>query len=154
MKVHTLKSKQKINKSLKEVFDFFKSPENLSKLTPSKLNFKILTPTPIEMKNGQLIDYTIKILGFKVHWRTVITSYLEPYEFVDQQLVGPYKMWHHEHIFKIKENGVLMKDIVTYIPPFGLIGKIANYLFIKRRVNQIFDYRNKIITQIFNNSKD
>ena len=149
MKVYTLKSRQKINKSLKEVFDFFKSPENLSKLTPSKLNFKILTPTPIEMKNGQLIDYTIKILGFRVHWRTIITSYLEPYEFVDQQLVGPYKMWHHKHTFEDKGTYVEMHDEVNYVIPFGIFGRIAHFLYVKKELEGIFLYRTKIIDKIF-----
>lgn len=149
MKVYALKSKQKINKSLKEVFDFFKSPENLSKLTPSKLNFKILTPTPIEMKNGQLIDYTINILGFKVHWRTMITSYSEPYEFIDQQLIGPYTMWHHKHTFEDKGDYVDMNDEVNYVMPFGVFGKIAHYLYVKKELEDIFLYRTKIIDKIF-----
>ena len=149
MKVYTLKSKQKINKSLKEVFDFFKSPENLSKLTPSKLNFKILTPTPIKMKNGQLIDYTIKILGFRVHWRTMITSYLEPHEFIDQQLIGPYSMWHHKHTFKDKGDYVEMNDEVNYVIPFGIFGRIAHYLYVKKELEGIFLYRTKIIDKIF-----
>ena len=149
MKVYTLKSKQKINKSLKEVFDFFKSPENLSKLTPSKLNFKILTPTPIEMKNGQLIDYTINILGFRVHWRTMITSYLEPHEFVDQQLIGPYSMWHHKHTFEDKGDYVEMNDEVNYVIPFGVFGRIAHYLYVKKELKGIFLYRTKIINKVF-----
>jgi len=149
MKVYTLKSKQKINKSLKEVFDFFKSPENLSKLTPSKLNFKILMPTPIKMKNGQLIDYTINILGSRVHWRTMITSYSEPYEFIDQQLIGPYTMWHHKHTFEDKGDYVDMNDEVNYVMPFGVFGKIAHYLYVKKELEDIFLYRTKIIDKIF-----
>ena len=149
MKVYTLKSKQKINKSLKEVFDFFKSPENLSKLTPSRLNFKILTPTPIKMKNGQLIDYTIKILGFRVHWRTMITSYLEPHEFIDQQLIGPYSMWHHKHEFEDRGEYVEIIDTVNYIVPFGIIGRLVNYLFIRSDLNKIFKYRKNVIEKYF-----
>ena len=70
--------------------------------------------------------------------------------FVDEQRLGPYKMWHHQHIFKIKDNGVLMKDIITYIPPFGLIGQIANKIFIKKQLKNIFDYRRKVINERFN----
>ncbi len=149
MKVYTLRSKQKINKSLNEVFDFFKSPENLSKLTPSKLNFKILTPVPILMKDGQLIDYTINILGFRVHWRTMITSYLEPHEFIDQQLLGPYKMWHHKHTFEDKGDYVEMNDEVNYVVPFGVFGRIAHYLYVKKELEDVFLYRTKIIDKIF-----
>ena len=149
MKVYTLKSKQKINRSLNEVFNFFKNPENLSKLTPSKLNFKILTPTPIKMKNGQLIDYTINILCFKVHWRTMITSYSEPYEFIDQQLIGPYAMWHHKHTFEDKGDYVEMNDVVNYVMPFGVFGTITHYLYVKKELEDIFLYRTKIIDKIF-----
>ena len=97
MKVYKLKFKQVINSSLDDVFSFFSNPENLSKITPEKLGFNILTPTPIKMKEGQLIDYSIKLLGKKIRWRTMITEYIPKVKFVDQQLKGPYSMWHHTH---------------------------------------------------------
>ena len=99
MKLYTLISTQFIEKSIDEVFTFFSKPENLSVITPSKLGFKILTPTPIEMGPGRIIDYQIYLLGIPIHWRTLITDYNPPNMFVDQQIKGPYNMWHHTHTF-------------------------------------------------------
>ena len=147
---------QLVKTNIDKLWSFVSSPKNLEKITPNYMKFNITSNNKNEaMYSGMIISYKVTpLLKLPLKWVTEITHLEEKKFFVDEQRIGPYKMWHHEHIFKIKENGVLMKDIVTYIPPFGLMGKIANYLFIKRRVNQIFDYRNKIITQIFNNSKD
>ena len=131
------------------VFDFFSNPENLSIITPKKLDFKILTPTPIIMKEGQLIDYTIKLLGFRVRWRTIITEYKHNDRFVDQQLKGPYSMWHHSHTFYNVDNGVKMIDEINYVMPFGFIGKIANKIWVKRDLDNIFKYRKEIIDEYF-----
>tara|TARA_Y100000590_G_C15590562_1_gene965889 strand:- start:787 stop:1251 length:465 start_codon:yes stop_codon:yes gene_type:complete len=153
MKVYKLKYKQTINRSIDEVFDFFKNPENLSKLTPSNLNFKILTPMPIEMKEGQLIDYTITLFGKKIHWRTIISDYVEPNMFVDQQLKGPYLLWHHKHEFNIVDRNVEMIDEVNYAIPFGFLGQIAHYIYVRRELEYIFSYRNKIIKKYLNKGK-
>ena len=150
MKVYKLKYKTIINRSVKEVFDFFKSPENLSELTPSKLNFVILTPTPIKMKDGQLIDYTITLFGKKIHWRTMITDYIEPEMFIDQQIKGPYLLWHHKHQFNEIDNGVEMIDEVNYSIPFGFLGEIVHFLYIRKELEYIFKYRSKIINNLFN----
>ena len=146
MKVYTLKKEQKISKNILDVFDFFSRPENLATITPPKMKFKILTPKPIEMKEGALIDYTVRILGFPIRWRTLITKYDPPNIFVDQQLKGPYSLWHHTHTFtKISDNETLIKDIVTYSIPFGFIGRIAHSIYIKKDLEKIFLYRkNKI----------
>ena len=99
-----------VSKISKNVFDFFSNPENLSILTPKKLDFKILTPLPILMKEGQIIDYTINLFGIKVHWRTIITEFIKNNRFIDQQLKGPYSIWHHTHEFKDLGNYVEMID--------------------------------------------
>ena len=151
MKVYTLKYKQLINKNLDDVFSFFSNPENLSKITPKKLGFNILTPCPIEMYEGQLIDYTIKILGKKIRWRTLITKYDSPNMFIDQQLKGPYSMWHHTHQFKEVKSGVEIIDTINYVMPFGILGRIVNILFVKNDLNKIFQYRKKVIEQYFKN---
>ena len=154
MKVYKLQYTHIIDSDIKKVFDFFSNPENLALITPSKLDFKILTPVPIKMKEGQLIDYTIKLAGFNVRWRTIITEYLPMKSFVDQQLVGPYSMWHHTHIFeKISENETLIKDKVVYGVPFGIMGRLVHYLYIKRDLKKIFTYRKNKIEQIFNDEK-
>ena len=149
MKVYTLKFEQKINKPIEEVFSFFSKPENLALITPPKLNFKILTPTSIEMKEGQLIDYTIKLYGFEVRWRTLITEYEYPKKFIDQQIKGPYSMWHHVHTFYDHGDYVHMVDEINYSISFGLIGRLINKLLIKKDLIEIFDYRKNIIDKHF-----
>lgn len=151
MKLYTFKKEQKISKSIIDVFDFFSKPENLSVITPNKMDFKILTPSPIEMKEGTLIDYTVKIMSFPIRWRTLITKYDPPSMFIDQQLKGPYSMWHHTHLFeKINDNETLIKDIILYAVPFSFIGSITHSLYIKRDLENIFDYRSQEIKRIFN----
>tara|TARA_B100000902_G_C27283511_1_gene903163 strand:- start:941 stop:1411 length:471 start_codon:yes stop_codon:yes gene_type:complete len=149
MKVYKLKFKQVINSSLDDVFSFFSNPENLSKITPEKLGFNILTPTPIKMKEGQLIDYSIKLLGKKIRWRTMITEYIPKVKFVDQQLKGPYSMWHHTHEFKDVDGKVEMTDEIYYVMPFGILGRLVNFLFVSRDLNNIFKHRVEIINKIF-----
>jgi len=149
MTTHELEFKQIINKDINEVFSFFSKPENLSLITPKRLDFRILTPSPIKMKEGQLIDYTIRILGKRIRWRTLITEYECPVRFIDQQLKGPYSMWHHTHEFKNVDGGVEIIDTVRYVVPFGFIGNIVNILFIKPDLMRIFKYRYKIIDKYF-----
>ena len=86
-------------------------------------------------------------------WVTEITHVKEKKYFVDEQRIGPYKMWHHEHIFEQKNEGILMTDIITYVPPFGVVGSISNFIFIKNKINKIFDYRQEVLNRIFNNKE-
>ena len=103
-----------------------------------------------KMYAGMIISYKVKpMLNIPLKWVTEITHVKEKKYFVDEQRVGPYKMWHHEHIFEIKKEGVLMTDIISYVPPFGILGTIANLMFIKKRVNTIFDYRNIVLEKMF-----
>ena len=144
--------KQLINTNIDDLWSFMSSPKNLERITPESMEFKITSNNGDQvMYPGMIISYKITpLLNFPLRWVTEITHVKEKEFFVDEQRLGPYRMWHHEHIFKIKEDGVLMTDIITYIPPFGLLGKLANNLFIKRRINKIFDYRSQIIEQLFN----
>ena len=151
MKTYTFKKEQEISKNILEVFDFFSRPENLSIITPPKMQFNIMTPSPIEMKDGALIDYTVKILGLPIKWRTLITKYDPPNIFIDQQLKGPYSLWHHTHTFKkINDNETLIGDTVIYAVPFSFIGSIVHSIYIKRDLERIFSYRTKKIKEIFN----
>jgi len=152
MKLYTLESNQFINKPIEEVFQFFSKPENLSVITPAKLGFKILSPNPIKMEVGRLIDYNIYLLGIPIHWRTLITDYEPPNMFVDQQIKGPYAMWHHTHTFHKVKGGVEIKDRVVYSIPFGFLGRLLNYLWIKRDLNNIFLHRKKVIDKLFENN--
>lgn len=146
--MYRLRREQLIKKDLKEVFSFFQKPENLESITPADLQFTILTPKPIEMKEGALIDYTIKICGIPMKWRTEITGYNPPYSFSDRQLKGPYAVWHHTHTFKEVAEGTLMIDEVDYEIPLGPIGRLAHFLFVKRQLKKIFDHRYDTIADI------
>tara|TARA_B100001123_G_C14690773_1_gene781241 strand:+ start:126 stop:584 length:459 start_codon:yes stop_codon:yes gene_type:complete len=151
MKLYILKREQKISKNILDVFDFFSKPENLTIITPPKMKFEILTPNPVDMKEGALVDYTVKILGFPIRWRTLITKYSPPNIFVDQQLKGPYSIWHHTHTFeKISDNETLIRDVVVYGVPYGFIGRLIHSLYIKRDLKNIFSYRQRKIKKIFN----
>jgi len=149
MKLYSLNRSQTIRRPINEVFRFFENPENLKKITPKKLGFLLLTPTPIEMKQGTLIDYTIKVHGIGMRWTTLITEFNPPYKFVDVQLKGPYSYWHHTHGFKTIENGTVMSDKVVYALPLRFIGRIVHALLVKRQLQKIFDYRAKIIKRHF-----
>ena len=144
---------QLVKTDINTLWEFMSSPKNLETITPESMMFKITSKNKDEkMYPGMIITYIVSpLLKIKLTWMTEITQVKEKSFFIDEQRLGPYTMWHHQHIFKQTEEGILMKDIITYIPPFGIIGKIANFLFIKNKVNQIFDYRNKKIDSLFNN---
>ena len=149
MKVHRLNKKQKIPMNILDVFDFFSSPENLSKITPTRLGFNIMTPRPIEMKEGQLIDYTIKILAVPIRWTSMITSYDPPHMFVDQQIKGPYSMWHHTHTFKqLDANHTEVEDEILYAMPLGFVGDMVHSVYVKKDLESIFRYRETTIGKL------
>jgi len=151
MKLYTLDSIQFINKPIEDVFEFFSNPDNLSVITPPKLGFKILTPTPIKMSVGRLIDYKIYLMGIPIHWRTLITEFDPPHTFIDQQIKGPYNIWHHTHTFQKVDGGVEIKDRVVYSIPFSILGRILNFLWIRKDLENIFNYRKKVIDELFEN---
>ena len=141
---------QKINTDLSNLWEFISSPKNLSKITPNYMDFNIKSKVPEQMYEGLIISYTVKpILGIKLNWVTEITHIKDKNYFVDEQRSGPYKMWHHEHILEETNDGIIMKDIISYIPPYGIIGLILNKLFIKKQVREIFQYRTKVLDEIF-----
>lgn len=131
------------------MFEFFGAAENLQRLTPDFLEFKILTPTPIPMKKGTLIDYRIKLGAIPMKWRTLISEYNPPYSFVDDQLKGPYLLWHHEHTFEAKEGGTLIRDKVTYRAPGWFLEPLIHALFIAPRLKVIFDHRSVVVKNLF-----
>ena len=149
METHTISRTQVIKRPLKEVFAFFERPENLSLITPPSLGFTILSPQPITMREGALIDYTIKIHGIPMHWTTMITEYDPPHRFVDVQIKGPYRFWNHTHTFRETEEGTEITDEVKYIIPFGALGRLINGLRIEKDLRDIFDYRKKVIEEYF-----
>jgi len=148
---YQFKRAQFVKTDLQTLWDFASSPKNLGKITPAYMDFKIVSPVPCnEMYPGMIVLYTVSpVMGLRLTWMTEITNVKPLSFFVDEQRMGPYKMWHHQHIFEQKEGGVLMTDIVTYIPPMGILGAVANKLFIERQLNSIFEYRFKAMDLLF-----
>jgi ligand-binding SRPBCC domain-containing protein len=136
-----------------KLFAFFADAANLERITPAFLHFHILTPSPIAMHAGTLIDYQLRLFGIPFHWRTKIETFDPPTSFTDIQLTGPYRRWHHRHEFLELPGGTEMRDHVEYDLPLGPIGAIARTLFVRRAVDQIFDHRNATITRIFTRSE-
>jgi len=151
MKVYNLKRVQFLPISLETAWEFFSTPANLKDITPlhMKFNIKYISGND-KMYAGQIIKYKLYPLpGIPVNWTTEITHVDEPHFFVDEQRFGPYALWHHQHTFKEVEGGVEMTDEVNYAIPFGVIGRIANALFVGKQVSSIFDYRYNILEKIF-----
>lgn len=142
-KVYSLKTVQILPISLEAAWDFFSSPANLSTITPDNLGFKIISAHHGEkMYPGQIIEYTVSpVLGIPLYWMTEITHVEHLKFFVDEQRFGPYSLWHHQHHFREVAAGVEMTDIVHYKLPFWFLGDIANELFVKKQLKEIFDYR-------------
>ncbi len=147
-KIHQLNRTQWVSKPLEEIFDFFAKPSNLEILTPPWLNFHI-TDAPQKLQAGSLIRYQLRIHGVPVHWTTEITEWNPPFSFVDIQLVGPYKSWHHRHTFAAENNDTTIHDTVDYVLPFGPLGNLVNWILVSRDVKRIFDYRQQKIAGLF-----
>ena len=132
-----------------EVFEFFSRAENLEHLTPPELKFRILTPTPIAMSQGTLIDYRITLGAMPMNWKTLISAWDPPLRFVDEQLRGPYLLWRHEHTFHPKQGGTMIRDQVVYRVPGWLLEPIVYALFVGRSLERIFDFRSEAIARRF-----
>lgn len=149
MAEHILERKQIIERPREEVFEFFADAGNLQKITPPELNFQILTPQPIDIKKGTFIDYQLKLRGIPITWKTEITQWNPPHDFVDTALKSPYKQWIHLHRFTVGERGeTIMEDIVRYRLPLEPLGDIAHF-YVKKELKYIFDYRRQVIEEIF-----
>ncbi|TNE73604.1 hypothetical protein EP331_04060 [bacterium] len=151
MAFYQLTRTQNIPATLDEVWEFISRPTNLKKITPSYMGFDVTSDTGNDvMYPGMIITYIVRpVLGIPTKWMTEITHVVDKQYFVDEQRMGPYTLWHHQHKLEEIPGGVKMDDIVTYIPPFGIIGAIANHLFIKRQLKEIFDYRFKAAEDLF-----
>lgn len=137
--------------SLDEAWEFFSTPLNLQEITPDDMNFNILTDIKGEkMYAGQIINYKVQpFSAVSMRWTTEITHVEHRKYFVDEQRFGPYAFWHHKHFFAEVEGGVLATDIVDYAIPFGPIGRLANALFVRAKLEGIFDFRSKKLEQMF-----
>lgn len=149
MSPHVLESEQLVPRPRDEVFAFFARPENLGVITPPWLGFRILTPSPVPMERGALVDYVIRLGPLPMRWRTLITRCEPPHAFVDEQLQGPYSFWHHTHTFEEAPGGTLIRDRVLYVVPFGFLGVVVERLVIRRQLRAIFAHRRKVIATLF-----
>lgn len=136
---------------MEECWSFFSNPKNLQKITPQDMGFQIADFDDKKMYPGQLIQYKVSpLLGLKLFWVTIITVVKDNSYFVDEQRFGPYAMWHHKHFFEATENGVKMTDVVHYALPLGFLGRIMNSLVVKKKLTEIFSYREKMVDKMFN----
>ena len=141
MGLYTLRRELWVPYPLSTVFDFFSRAENLEQITPPWMRFRILTPLPIVMKPGATVAYSLRVRGIPLRWLTEIERWNPPFEFIDVQARGPYRIWRHTHRFSERNGGTLIEDTVAYALPFGLLGRLLHRLQVARDLAQIFDYR-------------
>ena len=151
MKITELRSEQWVPRPLVEVFEFFSDAFNLERLTPPLLRFNVLTSPPIEMREGLLIDYRLRIRGIPVRWRSEITAWEPPFRFVDEQRRGPYRLWWHEHSFEERDGGTVCRDRVRFAVPGG---RLVQKLFVDPDVRKIFAYRGEQLSEIFGGASE
>jgi ligand-binding SRPBCC domain-containing protein len=151
MKIYSIKRVQFLPITLAQAWDFFSSPKNLVKITPAKMAIRIQSVSGGDkMYAGQIIKYKIRPLPFiTISWVTEITLTEEPLCFVDEQQRGPFSYWRHQHSFKQKQGGVEMTDEIDYAIPLGLLGKLANWLFVRPQLTRLFDYRFNVLSKTF-----
>lgn len=148
MKEYSISRRVWVPRPLIKVFPFFADAENLQRLTPPELAFRIDSRLPIAMKAGALIEYTIGLHRIPMKWRTEITSWDPPHSFEDTQLSGPYRKWVHTHRFTENAGGTIIEDRVAYALPFGFLGRIVHPL-VARQLKRIFDYRETVLIKLF-----
>lgn len=146
---HELRREQLVPRLRSEVFAFFASAENLERITPPTLGFRIQSPLPLAMRSGAHIDYRLSLFGVPFGWRTLIEEFEPELRFVDLQLRGPYRLWRHTHEFSDAPGGTLMRDVVEYELPLGLLGEAVRSLFVERQLLYIFDFRRDAIERLF-----
>ena len=149
--MYQLKRTQIVKTDLATCWDFFSSPHNLAKITPASMGFVVKTEIPDKMCEGLMIEYTVKpLLNIPMRWVTEIKTVRDHSFFVDEQRVGPYKIWHHEHHFKDLGGSVEMTDIVSYELPLGFLGRLMNSLVVRKKLDSIFAFRFEAVEKLFN----
>ena len=143
-----LERAQQLDVPLATAFAFYADAANLEAITPRFLRFRILTPTPIEMRRGARIEYAMSLFGVPIRWRTRITEWDPGRRFVDEQESGPYALWRHAHEFEARGDSTLVRDVVDYALPFGPAGALAHLLFVERTLGRIFDFRRDAIQRL------
>ncbi|SPF33720.1 Cyclase/dehydrase [Candidatus Sulfopaludibacter sp. SbA4] len=149
MTIYEIRRETFIPSPLPAVFEFFSDARNLGAITPSWLQFRILTPEPISLHAGAELRYSLRVRGIPVRWTTTIETWNPPHEFSDIQSRGPYKLWRHTHRFREAQGGTEMEDIVYYALPFGPLGRLVHWVCVRRDVESIFEYRAARIKELF-----
>jgi ligand-binding SRPBCC domain-containing protein len=150
MHLYRLEREQCLAVPLDDAWDFFSHPGNLNAITPPDLHFEILVEPPREMHQGLIIQYRIQVLpGLRRHWVTELSTVAPKRVFVDEQRFGPFRFWHHQHLFEPVPGGIRMRDVVHYAMPAGPFGRLLHGLGIGRRLQRIFDYRRATLSAIF-----
>jgi ligand-binding SRPBCC domain-containing protein len=146
--VHRLERRQRLERPIDEVFPFFARAHNLEEITPSWLRFRVRDPEPTRMGEGALIHYDLRLHGLPLRWTSRIEEWDPGRSFVDRQLRGPYRLWHHRHTFRSDGAGTVIGDEVHYVLPFGPLGELAHSLFVRRDLERIFDYRHAAVARL------
>lgn len=149
IRFHTLRREQWIGRPIEEVFAFFADARNLEEITPPWLGFRILSADSPAIAQGTQIRYRLRLHGLPIHWTTEIRQWSAPHRFIDTQVSGPYRLWHHTHTFETHGARTRMLDVVRYTLPFGFLGRIVHVLQVRSDVEKIFDYRRETIDQLF-----
>jgi ligand-binding SRPBCC domain-containing protein len=147
VRVHRLEREQRLGQPVGEVFAFFAAARNLERLTPPWLRFEVLTPEPIDMHMGTVIDYRLRVHGIALRWQSRIEEWEPGRSFIDRQLRGPYGLWHHRHTFVADHQGTIVRDTVDYGLPLGALGEVTHPLFVRRDLERIFDYRRQAVVE-------
>ena len=147
MRDHHIHASAYVPLAIERVFPFFYDVLNLQRITPPQLDFEVLTPLPIEIKKGTKVDYRLRLFRIPFAWRSEITHWEPPLKFVDEQVRGPYARWAHTHTFRVKGEGTVIEDKVTYRLPFWPLGEIA-YPLVRAQLKRIFLYRQRMIGQL------
>ena len=147
--MHTFHGAQVVPRPIDEVFAFFADAGNLEELTPPWLKFRMLTPLPIEMRAGAIIDYRLTVRGLPINWKTEIVEWEPGQGFVDIQRKGPYRTWIHTHRFEVDNGGTTVRDDVAYELPLGPLGRIVNSVVVERDLERIFAFRRTRIAELF-----
>ena len=154
MKIYTLHKSQKLPITLDEAWNFLSNPKNLKIITPDYMSFDIVSKIDRPLYTGQIIQYIVKpLLGIKTKWVSEITHIEDKKYFVDEQMYGPYSLWHHKHFIKEIDGGVEMEDIIDYKVPLGFLGQLVHPILVKPKLEEIFNYRQKKLLELFGEYK-
>ncbi|CAI8160268.1 MAG: Uncharacterised protein [Polaribacter sp. SA4-10] len=154
MKIYSLHKTQKLPISLDEAWEFLSNPKNLKIITPDYMSFNIISKIDRPLYIGQIIQYIVTpLLGIKTKWVSEITHIQEKKYFVDEQMYGPYSLWHHKHFIKEINGGVELEDIIDYKVPLGIIGQLIHPILVKPKLEEIFSYRQKKLIELFGEYK-